>query len=175
MKRLLLFIPGLIISYLIFFFLAFNGGLLSKLFFGLVMGISYHVFLSQFTAKVKNPDLTKTVGQLLLAACVALTIGTYEAFSKYTFGTFEEQKTELTATGKITIGKVDNIEYYKSSIVKQKGIPEYWEIKYSFIDLHDDSYDGLYISKKLPWFRIADSLQIRYAPANPSINEPILN
>jgi hypothetical protein len=170
MKRILLFVVGLVISYPIFYYLAYNGSFIFKILFGIVGLGSWQILLGFITNKFKDSTFLSVISQFVFIISIALTVVTYETFHDLTFGTHKEQEKQLANSNCVAKGTIVDIEHYSETTIRTNTIPEYWEIKYAFNDSNNQVFEGLEVSKVFPIKQVGDTLNIRYVKENPKIN-----
>jgi hypothetical protein len=175
MKRILLFVIGLVISYPIFYYLAYNGNFIFKILFGIIGLGSWQILLGFITNKFKDSTFQSVISQLVFVVSIALTVVTYETFHDLTFGTHNEQEKQLANSNCVAKGTIIDIEHYSETTIRTNTIPEYWELKYAFNDSTNQVFEGLDVSKIFPSKQVGDTLSIKYLKENPKINKIFKN
>lgn len=171
MKKILYLLIGVIISYLLYYFVAHNRGFLFKIPYAIVSIGSYLFFITSFSYKLKDKSYYNIVPQFVIIISIILAIVTYEFFDDYTFGTKQDQSAKLLNSKSIAIGKVLDVDHFSETTIKRKVIPEHWEVKYEFKDSTLKVFDGMFFMKTNPIYQIGDTLRIKYVKETPEINE----
>jgi uncharacterized membrane protein YeaQ/YmgE (transglycosylase-associated protein family) len=154
LKTLLIFAVGMFISYLIYHFFAHNGGLISKLIYGIPAAISWYIILNALIKRFEDYHFYDSLAQLSLILSIIGAILTYEFFDNITYGgTASDLHAKLEKSSTKTFAKITEIEYYPAFTVKRKNKPEHWEIKYEFRDSLNRVFNGI--------FNTADSTNLR--------------
>jgi uncharacterized membrane protein YeaQ/YmgE (transglycosylase-associated protein family) len=174
LKTLLIFAVGMIISYLIYHFFAHNGGLISKLIYGIPAAISWFIVINALIKRFEDYHFYNSLVQLSLIISIIGAILTYEFFDKITYGgTANDLHAKLEKTSAKSFAKITEIEYYPAFTVKRKDMPEHWEIKYEFRDSLNQVFKGIFNTRDTTNLRVSDTLTIKYLKENPEISERV--
>ena len=173
-KKLLLSAIGFFISYLIYRFFAHNGGLISKLIYGIPAAISWYIALNALIKRFEDYHFYNSLAQYSLILSIIGAILTYEFFDKITYGgTASDLHPELEKASSKSLAKITEIEYYSGFTVKRKNMPEHWEVKYEFKDSLNHIFKGIFNTTDTINFKVSDTLTIKYLKENPEINERV--
>ena len=170
MKKVLFCMGGIIISYPLFYFIAYNNTFIYKIPFIIVVFISYYNLFFNFFIKLRYKPIYEFLTKLNLILTIILSILTYETFENLTFGLIEKQVNLLKKSEYKTVGKITSINYINSISLNGKKLPEYWEISYEFSDNYNHQFKGLFITKILPLKKIGDTIMVQYLEENPDVN-----
>lgn len=173
-KKILVFqILGIGISYPIFYYLAHNGGLMYVALMGLFIGIPMFLLLGKLFYGLREKPYYGQLGILKLILPILFTFLIYGAFDSLTFGSSEEQAEWLKQSKSFTKGKIYEVNYYTSTRVKRKTIPEHWEILYNFSDEKNEVFKGMKRSSVETKYKVGQEVKVHYVKDNPDINEMI--
>lgn len=170
MKKFIVPLAGLAVCYPLYYFVAHNNGILSKIPFTLVALISWYLLITNLMGFLKEKSYYSSLGKFFLALSIALSIITYGTFDRITFGSTEEQASRLEESSSFAVGKIVGIEYFSAVRIKRKDLPEHWEIKYQFQDSLKNTFTGTFNRTLEPALTVGDTLLIRYVKDNPEIN-----
>ncbi|MBP6386906.1 MAG: hypothetical protein KA313_03490 [Pseudarcicella sp.] len=173
MKKISILLIGLLIAYPLFCYLGHNNGVLYKIPFVLVTFITFQVFISRLLSDYEDKSWHKSVSGFTIIVVILLTVATHETFEVITYGSREDQAMMLTKSKSFAVAKVLEVEHFDSFSIKNRDIPEHWEVKYEFRDVTNQTFKGIYRSNILPNRQVGDTLTVKYVKENPELNEQL--
>lgn len=173
MKKILVLLTGLAICYPLYYFVAHNNGILSKIPFAIVALVTWYLFITGIMSFLREKSYYSALTKLFLALTIALSIITYGIFDRITFGSIEEQEQKLEASGSFANARIVEIDHFDPVTIKRKEFPEHWEVKYEFEDSLRKSYSGTFNLLALPTFSIGDTVLVKYVKDAPEINKRV--
>lgn len=173
MKKILVLLIGLAICYPLYYFVAHNNGILSKIPFAIVALVTWYLFITSIMSFLKEKSYYSSLSKLFLVLTIVLSIITYETFDRITFGSIGEQRQELEESKSFVNARVVGVEHFDPVKFKGKELPEHWEIKYEFEDSLKNTFSGTFNLPALPAFGIGDSVLVKYVKDTPEVNKRV--